>query len=122
VTTFGEKLNEETFRVTSDFGYECSEILDATRLLCMPGLHNTIQPFGSVALATVNPAATTITMKQIAPSSEGSRTEILVAPDGETIAIHDTTGWYSTTVDNPATPVRQPLSQQKDLGDILFWH
>ncbi len=122
VTTSGTKDDDYSGLVSEDYGYECPKVLDTNRLLCQPESHNTIQPYGSVALATVDPVAATITMKQIAPSSKAGRSQALAAPDGRTVAIHDSTGWYATTLDGSAAPVRQPLSDQDDLGDILFWH
>ncbi|MCA2216283.1 hypothetical protein [Jidongwangia harbinensis] len=89
---------------------------------CSSGEGEGRQPFGSVATATLDPAAGSVTMKQVAPASKTAGATVLVAPDHKRLAIHDLTGWYTTVLGSSAAPVRQPLSELKDLGDPLFWN
>ncbi|MFF4893558.1 hypothetical protein [Micromonospora chersina] len=106
--------------VSDDFWYDCDTRLDKTAFLCVS--HGSAgQYYGSVALATLDVPAGTVTVKQVAPASKTPRATVLPAPDHKRVAIHDSTGWYTTSLDGASTPARQPLSDQQDIGDILFW-
>lgn len=106
----------------ASYSYECTTRIDDTTFVCSSDEGEGRQPFGSVATATLDPAASSVTMKQVAPASRTAGATVLLAPDRKRVAIHDATGWYTTTLDSSATPVRQPLSDLKDLGDPLFWN
>jgi len=107
--------------ITGNFSYKCNEHVDATSLLCTSSLESARQYYGSVALATVDLSAGTVTVKQVAPASESSRLTALSAPDGNRVAIRDSTGWYVTSIDGDSSPTRQPLSDQQIVGETRFW-
>jgi hypothetical protein len=103
------------------YSYKCDARVDDTTFVCSSAEGEGRQPFGSVATATLNAAAGSVTMKQVAPPSAAANATVLVAPDHKRMAIHDPTGWYTNSLDSPSAPVRQPLSELKDIGDPLFW-
>ncbi|MEU4624773.1 hypothetical protein AB0G04_32975 [Actinoplanes sp. NPDC023801] len=104
------------------FSYRCSARLDDTRRLCGSEYEDDRQLYGSVAMLTLDLGVGTATFEQIAPKSKARSPKVLIAPDGKTIAIHDSTGWYTTTLDGGGTPARQPLSDAGNPGKALFWH
>lgn len=114
--------------VLNDFQYTCNTVISEDRLLCTADYNVSRQYFGSVALAAVDRTSGTVAMTKVAPASTtrtgllSEQKAVLLGPDRNTIAIHDSTGWYTTSIDGGGTPTRQPLSEQSDLGDILFWH
>ncbi|MEU8180818.1 hypothetical protein AB0B86_08585 [Micromonospora sp. NPDC049047] len=107
--------------LSGDFWYDCKTPVDKTAFLCTSSLDISRQYYGSVALATVDVPAGTVTVKQVAPASKASRPTVLPSPDKKRVAINDSTGWYTTSLDGSSSPARQPLSDQQILGDILFW-
>jgi hypothetical protein len=106
----------------ASYSYQCNVRVDDTTFVCSSSEGEGRQPFGSVATATLNSAASSVTITQVAPASKTANATVLVAPDHKRVAIHDSTGWYTTTLGSSSAPVRQPLSELKDLGDPLFWN
>ncbi|NBE85418.1 hypothetical protein [Micromonospora rubida] len=107
--------------LSGDFWYDCKTQVDKAAFLCTSSRDISRQYYGSVALATVDVPAGTVTVKQVAPASKASRPTVLPAPDRKQVAINDSTGWYTTSLEGASSPARQPLSDQQNLGDILFW-
>lgn len=107
--------------LSGDFSYDCKTQVDKASFLCTSSLDMSRQYYGSVALATVDMPAGTVTVKQVAPASKASRPVVLPASDQRRVAIYDSTGWYTTSLDGASSPTRQPLSDQQNLGDPLFW-
>ncbi|MFG1676168.1 hypothetical protein [Micromonospora sp. NPDC049282] len=107
--------------LSGDFSYDCETQVDKASFLCTSALDMSRQYYGSVALATVDMPAGTVTVKQVAPASKASRPTVLPASDKRRVAINDSTGWYTTSLDGASSPIRQPLSDQQNLGDPLFW-
>ncbi|MER6758008.1 hypothetical protein ABT235_27955 [Micromonospora echinofusca] len=107
--------------LSGGFSYDCETQVDKAAFLCISSLNNFNQYYGSIALATVDVPAGTVTVNQVAPASKASRPTVLLAPDRKQVAIHDSTGWYITSLDGASNPVRQPLSGQQNFLDILFW-
>lgn len=104
------------------YSYKCNTQVDGTTFVCSSDQGEGQQPFGSVATATLKVAAGSVTMRQVAPASKTANATVLLAPDHKRVAIHDSTGWYTTTLGSSSAPVRQPLSELQDLGDPLFWN
>ncbi|WP_091659095.1 hypothetical protein [Micromonospora auratinigra] len=107
--------------LSGDFWYDCKTPVDTVTFLCTSSLDASRQYYGGVALAMVDVSAGTVRVKQVAPATEASRPTVLPAPDRKRVAINDSTGWYTTSLDGASSPARQPLSDQRNLGDILFW-
>ncbi|MFD1083997.1 hypothetical protein [Micromonospora andamanensis] len=101
--------------------YDCKTQVNKDEFLCTSSRDSSRQHYGSVALAAVDVSAGTVAVKQVAPASKASRPTVLIAPDRQRVAIHDSTGWYTTSLDGASSPTRQPLSEQQVRGDILFW-
>ncbi|WP_434741748.1 hypothetical protein [Micromonospora sp. SH-82] len=106
--------------VLDGFEYHCGVPVDADRFLCSARTDETRQHFGSIALVTVDRAASTVTMKKLAPPNKSRIQHLVLSPDGKMIAIQDSTGWYTTTLDGAGTPVRQQFEVDNP-GEPLFW-
>jgi hypothetical protein len=104
------------------YSYKCDARVDDTTFLCSADHGQDQQPFGSVAVVSVNRSAATVAVKQVAPSSKARNATVFVGPDRKHVAIRDESGWYTAALDATSPPARSPLSDQQSLGDPLFWN
>jgi hypothetical protein len=103
------------------YDYRCSTPLSDVSFLCVVEDSATVQPYGSVAVVTVNTASRKVIMKKVVAASESHRTEAFLSPDRQQIAIHDESGWYTTPFDGSAAPQPSQLSDQHPAGEPVFW-
>ncbi len=108
--------------VTGDFSYDCAAHVDDLTLVCTSQQDVPKQYYGSVALVTVAPAAGTVTMRRVAPAAKrgGTLAKVFVSPDRTRLAIHDSTGWYTTALDGTATPTALDLTTRSDEEGVCW--
>ncbi|MBB4741562.1 hypothetical protein BJY16_005021 [Actinoplanes octamycinicus] len=102
------------------FEYNCRVHVDDTTLLCTSG-NGKAQPYGSVAVATVNTSTRKIGLRKVLPDTEAGGTAVFLSPDKKQISVHDNSGWYVAPADGSSLPQRSALSEQKLEGEPLFW-
>lgn len=102
------------------YQYKCLEPTGDASLICV---HDRLeQPYGSVALVTVDASSRKVTLKKLVEATEATGSRVaLPAPDSRQIAIRDRSGWYTAPVDGSSAPTPSPLTGQQALGEPLFW-
>ncbi|GAA0735749.1 hypothetical protein Drose_19360 [Dactylosporangium roseum] len=112
------------------FEYQCVDRLDRTTLACgsIPPSsgHTRTEPYGRIAIATVDLAAKTVTVRSALPASDRQVTEFLVDPDGSRFLVHLDDGWHliSRAAGTPPALVTLPVptvNRYKGEQQVVFW-
>jgi hypothetical protein len=112
------------------FSYTCDHPVSATSLLCTStvalGLpeDGLSEPWGNVALATVDLAARVVTLEEIMPPSKTSVSTMVMSPDGRELFLRTGNGWVRADRHNrkpPLTVVSQLPVDRRTWMPELTW-
>jgi len=79
------------------YEYRCELRVDDATRVCVDRV-NADQPFGAVAVATVDLAAKTVTLRQVTPKTTRRIAQVFLSPDGKEILIRNSGGYYRASL------------------------